>query len=215
MIRAASPARDRRPPQKGDQRRSALLQSLDDHLRESSLDSINIADISRRAGVTRSAFYFYFENKAAAVAALMEELYDEVFAVSKLLTSTAGTPSARIETMIVGLFEAMERHKRLFAAMLEARDTSQAVRDMWDADRLSFVAPLSEMIEAERAADRAPAGPDPVALATVLLELNDRALERVVRGSALSLEEQITAVTAIWLRTIYGTIDTDVVGLDG
>ena len=57
----------RRPPQKGDQRRSALLQSLDHHLQEGSLDSINIADISRRAGVTRSAFYFYFENKAAAV----------------------------------------------------------------------------------------------------------------------------------------------------
>ena len=111
MSRAGRRTRDRRPPQKGDQRRSALLQSLDHHLQESSLDSINIADISRRAGVTRSAFYFYFENKAAAVAALMEELYDEVFAVSRLLTSSAGTPSTRIETMILGLFEAMERHR--------------------------------------------------------------------------------------------------------
>jgi TetR/AcrR family transcriptional regulator, ethionamide resistance regulator len=214
MSRAAPTTRDRRPPQKGDQRRSALLQSLDHHLQESSLDSINIADISRRAGVTRSAFYFYFENKAAAVAALMEELYDEVFAVARLLTSTAGTPSTRIETMILGLFEAMERHKRLFAAMLEARATSEAVRDMWDADRLSFVAPLAEMIQGERDAGRAPDGPDPVALATVLLELNDRALERVVLGSSLTLDDQITAVTAIWLRTIYGTIDTDVVGVD-
>ena len=79
--------RDRRPPQKGDQRRSALLESLDQHLQESSFESVNIADISRRAGVTRSAFYFYFENKAAAVAALMEELYDEIFAVSRELTS--------------------------------------------------------------------------------------------------------------------------------
>ena len=86
----------RRPPQKGDQRRSALLQSLDHHLQEGSFDSINIADISRRAGVTRSAFYFYFENKAAAVAALMEELYDEVFAISRLLTSSEGTPETRI-----------------------------------------------------------------------------------------------------------------------
>ena len=59
---------------RGDQRRAALLESLDQLLQDedSSLDSINIADISRRAGVTRSAFYFYFDNKAAAVAALME-----------------------------------------------------------------------------------------------------------------------------------------------
>ena len=80
------------------------------------------------------------------------------------------------------------------------------VREMWDADRLSFVEPLAEMIRTERESGRAPAGPDPVVLATVLLELNDRALERVVRGGTLSVDEQVEAVTTIWLRTIYGTV---------
>ncbi len=205
MSRAGT--RDRRPPQKGDQRRSALLQSLDQHLQESSFESINIADISRRAGVTRSAFYFYFENKAAAVAALMEELYDEIFAVSRELTSLEGTPASRIGTMVAGLFDATRRHEHLFAAMLEARATSQPVREMWDADLLSFVEPLAEMIRAERKAGHAPDGPDPVALATMLLELNDRALERLVRGGSLDTDRQAEAVTAIWLRTIYGTVD--------
>jgi AcrR family transcriptional regulator len=204
MIRATTGTR--RPPQKGDQRRSALLQSLDQHLQEGSFDSVNIADISRRAGVTRSAFYFYFESKATAVAALMEELYDEVFAASRLLTSDEGTPSSRISTMVTSLFETMRRHEHLFAAMLEARATSETVREMWDSDRLSFVAPLAEMIRLERVSGAAPAGPDPVALATVLLELNDRALERVVRGGTLSIDEHAEAVTTIWLRTIYGTV---------
>ena len=72
---------------RGDKRRSALLESLDHHLRESSLESINIADISRRAGVTRSAFYFYFENKAAAVAALMERMVDDTFFVNDVFTT--------------------------------------------------------------------------------------------------------------------------------
>ena len=205
MSRAGT--RDRRPPQKGDQRRSALLQSLDQHLQESSFESINIADISRQAGVTRSAFYFYFENKATAVAALMEALYDEIFAVSRELTSLEGTPASRIGTMVSGLFEATRRHEHLFAAMLEARATSQAVREMWDADLLSFVEPLAEMIRAERKAGRAPDGPDPVALATMLLELNDRALERLVRGGSLDPDREAEAVTTIWLRTIYGTVD--------
>jgi AcrR family transcriptional regulator len=204
MTRATT--RDRRPPQKGDQRRSALLQSLDQHLQESSFDSINIADISRRAGVTRSAFYFYFENKATAVAALMEELYDEIAVVSRDLTSTASTPEARITSMVSGLFEATRRHEHLFAAMLEARATSQAVREMWDADLQSFVEPLAEMIRAERAAGRAPDGPEAVGLATTLLELNDRALERLVRGGTLTDAQQEEAVTAIWLRTIYGSV---------
>jgi AcrR family transcriptional regulator len=204
MTRATT--RDRRPPQKGDQRRSALLQSLDEHLQESSFDSINIADISRRAGVTRSAFYFYFENKAAAVAALMEELYDEIATVSRDLTSTDTTPEARITSMVSGLFEATRRHEHLFAAMLEARATSQAVREMWETDLQSFVEPVAEMIRAERRSGRAPDGPDPVGLATTLLELNDRALERLVRGGTLTQAQQEEAVTAIWLRTIYGSV---------
>ncbi len=62
------------------------------------------------------------------------------------------------------------------------------------------------MIRSERTAGRAPDGPDPVGLATMLLELNDRALERLVRGSTLTDEQQEEAVTAVWLRTIYGSV---------
>ena len=65
---------DRRQPQKSDLRRTAILESLDHHLRESGFDGLNIADVARRAGVTRSAFYIYFENKAAAVAALRDRV---------------------------------------------------------------------------------------------------------------------------------------------
>ena len=83
---------DRRQPQRSDQRRSAILESLDHHLKEFGFDAINIADVTGRAGVTRSAFYFYFENKAAAVAALLEPLYDDVFVATDILTSTAEPP---------------------------------------------------------------------------------------------------------------------------
>ena len=191
---------------KGDQRRGALLQSLDEHLQESSFESINIADISRRAGVTRSAFYFYFESKAAAVAALVATLYDEMAGVSEHLRSSTSTPEQRIDAFVTELFDVTERHRHLFVAMLEARGTSEAVREMWDADRVSFVEPLADMITAERDAGSAPTGPDPGALATMLLELNDRALERLVRGDSLTRDALAEAVSAIWLRTIYGEV---------
>ena len=61
--------------------------------------------------------------------------------------------------MLRGLFGAFDRHQHLFAAMLEARATSEAVREMWDADRQSFVAPLAEMIQGEREAGARRTGP--------------------------------------------------------
>lgn len=195
---------DRRQPHRSDQRRIAILESLDHHLQESSFESVNIADISRRAGVTRSAFYFYFENKAAAVAALMEQMYDDAFVATDLLTQAADEPARRIRTATDALFDTWERHRYLFQAMLEARASSAAVRELWDNDRESFVPPLAAMIEAERRAGRAADGPDPTVLATLLLEFNDRMLERLTVGGALTREQLKEGVVTIWLRTIYG-----------
>ena len=197
-------ATDRRPAARGDERRDALLRALDGHLQESSLESIKIADISRNAGVTRSAFYFYFESKAAAVAALMEQMYDESIAATAHLAG-AGTPADNIEATIRGLFAAWDRHQHLYRAMLEARATNTAVRDLWESDRESFVPAVAAMIEAERAAGRAPAGPDGEALAAILLELNDRMLERLTHGGGLPRDEQVAVVVHIWLSSIYGS----------
>jgi AcrR family transcriptional regulator len=192
-------------PARGDRRRSALLESLDHYLRESSLDSINIADISRRAGVTRSAFYFYFENKASAVAALMGEMYDESLVAAEALRAD-GTPAENIEAMVRGLFTTWEKHEHLFRASLDARATSATVRELWDSDRESFVPVVASMIESERASGAAPPGTDATALASVLLELNDRMLERLALGGRLDREQLVEAVVAVWLRTIYGEV---------
>jgi AcrR family transcriptional regulator len=190
---------------RGDRRRTALLESLDHHLREGSLDSINIADISRRAGVTRSAFYFYLENKASAVAALMEEMYDESLLAADQLRAD-GTPAENIDAMVRGLFSAWDKHEHLFRASLDARATSATVRELWDSDRESFVPVIASMIEAERASGAAPPGTDATALASVLLELNDRMLERLALGGPLEREQLVEAVVQVWLHTIYGEV---------
>jgi TetR/AcrR family transcriptional regulator, ethionamide resistance regulator len=190
---------------RGDRRRTALLEALDQHLREGSLDSINIADISRSAGVTRSAFYFYFDNKAAAVAALMNEMYDESAASADLLRGQ-GTPAERVGAMVRALFDSWGRHEHIYRAMFDARATSTTVRELWDSDRESFVPVIAQVIEDERAAGHAPAGHDAAHLASVLLELNDRMLERLALGGPLSPDQMVDAVVAIWVNTIYGEV---------
>ncbi|MEO3785535.1 TetR/AcrR family transcriptional regulator [Actinocorallia sp. B10E7] len=201
---------DRRPPGRGDQRREALLASLKEHLQESSLEAINIADIARRAGVTRSAFYFYFENKVHAVASLVGELYDDIRPAAAMLADREGSREWRIESVIRRLFEAVDEHRHIYRAVLETRAVNETIRSLWGADRQSFVEPVASMIRAEREAGNAPEGVSATALATVLLDLNDRALEHVVLGGPLSREQHIQALTTVWLRTIYGTVPNDI-----
>lgn len=200
---------DRRPPQRSDARRDAILDALERSLQESSLEEVNLTEIAGQAGVSRSAFYFYFENKAAAVAALMERMYDDTFFVTDVFTSVTDSPRTRVYTMLGGLFETWERHRHLFRARLEARGSSTAVREMWDSARESFVEPVAGMIRAERAAGRAPDGLDASLLASVLLEFNDRMLERLTLGGTLTRKQLMDGAAAIWLSTVYGVTSTE------
>ncbi|OBF13419.1 TetR/AcrR family transcriptional regulator [Mycobacterium sp. ACS4331] len=195
---------DRRAPQRSDQRREVLLDELETSLQEQSFDDINLAEVAERAGVSRSAFYFYFENKAAAVAALMERMVDDTFFVTDVFTMTDQSPESRVYNMLDGLFDTWERHRHMFAAMLEARGRSVPVREFWDEARLSFVDSVAQMIRSERAAGSAPEGIDPVVLATMLLEVNDRLLERLTFGGPLDRHQLAEGAAAIWLGSVYG-----------
>lgn len=197
-------ATDRRPRQRSDVRREAILDALDRWLQQSDLDTVNIAEIAREAGVGRSAFYFYFENKAAAVGALTERMITETFTVHDGFITGSADPADRIATMIDGLIATWQRHRHVFRAMLDARGASPAVREIWDNARESFVESIAEMIRAERLAGRARVGAQPVVLASLLLELNDRLLERLTRGGPLAVEQLRDGAVDIWLATIYG-----------
>ncbi len=105
-----------------------------------------------------------------------------------------------------GLFTAWERHEHIYRAMYDARATSSTVRELWDNDRESFVPVIAQVIEDERAAGHAPAGPAATHLASVLLELNDRMLERLALGGPLGRDDLVDAVVAVWVHTIYGEV---------
>ncbi len=196
---------DRRASGRGDTRRDALLAAFDELLREQSLDQVNVAEISNRAGVTRSAFYFYFENKAVAVLALMQGLYDAAAEANELLIKAEGDAETRIRSAITLLFDSVDQTPHTYRALLEARAASTGVRQMWDAGRADFAGVIAGMIGTERAAGRAIDGPDAAALASVLLDLNDHALERHSLGSGPPRAEHVDAITFLWLSSIYGT----------
>jgi AcrR family transcriptional regulator len=198
---------DRRAPHQGDLRRDALLRALDELLREGDLDSIAIADISARAGVTRSAFYFYFENKAACVAALGAQMYRKAIAAADHLLDERMPPLQRIRAMTEDMFAAWEGQHHLYRATLEASRTSSALRELWDAYRESFVEPITAMIDRERMAGRAPAGPDSATLAAVLLDLSDRTLERLTPDDQPATRRRADTLVAVWYRTIYAAVE--------
>jgi AcrR family transcriptional regulator len=196
---------DRRQPLRSDQRRNAILEALNQHLMDTGFDALSIAAVARQAGVGRSAFYFYFENKAAAVAALLEPMHEALSAANDILANTAKPPRARIHDTLDAVLTTAEEHRYLFQAMLEARGVSGAVRDLWDDARESFVPTVAEVITTERESGRAPDGTDPRVLASLLMEFNDRLIERLIIGGPLTRRQLLEGAEAMWMGAIYGT----------
>ncbi|GAB06972.1 TetR family transcriptional regulator [Gordonia amarae] len=194
---------DRRSPTRGDQRRANLLRALHELLQSRTFEQINIADITSAAGVSRSGFYFYFTDKAAAVAALAADMHSETIAATNLMFVRSASPRERIAGSIRATFASWEQHQQVFAAILAARQHNPEVREVWDAARTALVAPVAEMIDTDRAAGLAPDGPDSVTLATVLLELNERSLEQLGVGTGPGVAERIDTLIEVWSRSIY------------
>src|SRR5438093_2522588 len=184
---AMTAARDRARyvarPNRGDQRRTQLLGALEELLAVRPLAEIGIADISRAAGVTRSAFYFYFASKATAVAALLSDFRDEMEQAGEpWYEGSAGTPLERVQAAIDASVRLWRDHVNLLVAMLDGIAADPEVREIWESWTQGFVDQITARIVKDRDAGLARPASDPRALATVLMGATLYGMERDVRA---------------------------------
>src|ERR1700722_19737602 len=61
----------------GDEREQAILRTAEQLLAERSLAEISVDDLAQGAGLSRSAFYFYFASKDAVVLTLVDRMVQQ------------------------------------------------------------------------------------------------------------------------------------------
>ena len=196
-------ARDRRTaPGRGDERRDALMDALERQLRTRRLDEISVGDLSREAGVTRSAFYFYFDSKASAVLSVLAAFEEEAELSAEELVSGAGTLRERVTRVLDRLAGRVDAAPHLYRAVVEVGRSDEGVRSVWDEDRRRLAAPIARWVEDERAAGRMPAGPDAGPLAAVLVRLNEDLMEYLAHHPESDRGPLVEALTEIWVRSL-------------
>lgn len=194
----------RRPPARGEQRRAALLSALEEQLRARPLAEVSVGSIAEAAGLGRSAFYFYFPTKEAAVAELLSELFDEMLGGAGDFLGHVGEPRDAVRSGLARVLAAWEEHRLLMRAMLDARDRDPAVRELWDRWLERFVEPLAVIVAEQRGGAATP-GPDVRELVRALIAMNERLMERYVRGPADDTDATMLCDTLahVWLASIY------------
>lgn len=193
---------------RGDDRRRALLAALKELLREHPFHDIEISHISQRAGVARSGFYFYFPTKGAAVAVLLESLFEQIMVSgTDWLARHDSQQAERFSGSMATHVALWDEHAHLLVAMFDAAGSDPDVRGSWDGWLDVQVDRLTEQIELERELGLAEPGVHAGTTAMLLLGMNVRALERHVRAVVAGdppAPELPAALAEVWVRTIYG-----------
>jgi AcrR family transcriptional regulator len=97
-----------------------MLAALHRLLQVQPFSDISIVDITRAAGVSRQAFYFYFPTKAAAVGELLADIYERVFQFAPWFDLRGVDSLAQLREGIEAAVSRWRSSAGLMAGMLDA-----------------------------------------------------------------------------------------------
>jgi TetR/AcrR family transcriptional regulator, ethionamide resistance regulator len=184
---------------------SAVLRATEQLLGEgASYADLNIEKIATRAGISRTAFYFYFADKRELLMRLAEEVTDELFAEADIWFSGLGDPREEIRDALINVARVYERHGTMLRAIIEVSTYDDEVGAFWRGIVTRFTGAAQRRIQSE-VETGASTVDDPAATAFALCWMIERVfyLELVQTGQ-VPKEDLVEAVVHIWMCTIYG-----------
>ncbi|HEX6391599.1 MAG TPA: TetR/AcrR family transcriptional regulator [Solirubrobacteraceae bacterium] len=186
---------------------TAVLEATEALLAEgTSYPELKIERIATRAGISRTAFYFYFKDKRELLMRLTEEVTDELFAAADLWFS--GPSDQALDEMrdalhqIAALYDV---HGTLLRAIVEVSTYDEEFAQFWRGLTQRFADASTRRIEDEQKSGRAPEF-DAAAASFALTWMTERTFyQHFVQG--FERERVVDAVHGIWVRAIYGRVD--------
>jgi len=198
-------------PQSGTGKRAQVQQavlSATEELLEAgcSFQDLKIERIATAAGISRTAFYFYFKDKRELLMRLTEDITGELYGhADAWFSGNDGKPEDQVHEALEAIAELYFEHGSLLRAIVELSTYDEEVAMFWRALLQRFADATRSRIEAEQEAGRAPAMPA-AATAFALVWMTERTFyQQLVQGSPSTQEELVAALDGIWLRSVYGT----------
>jgi AcrR family transcriptional regulator len=164
---------------------------------------LNIERIATRAGISRTAFYFYFRDKRELLMRLTEDVNELLYEQADIWFSGAGEPEPEMREALTNIAALYAEHGVLLRAIVEVSTYDDEVAQFWRGLLGRFVDASRRRIETEREADRSVAG-HPHATAFALCWMTERTMyQHLVQGEPMAREEMVDALVGIWLRSVY------------
>ena len=177
---------------------ASVLRATEELLEEGhSYADLNVERIASRAGISRTAFYFYFRDKRELLMRLTADVSELLYAEAEQWFAGGEDDPAPALHKIGALYR---EHAALLRAIVEVSTYDEEVATFWRALVGRFVAATRARLEADGAA----AGPAE-ATAFALVWMTERSFHQLtVQDEPVPREELVEALAGIWRRTVFG-----------
>ena len=185
---------------------AAVLAATEALLAEgASYSDLNIERIATRAGISRTAFYFYFRDKRELLMRLTEEVNELLYQQADIWFSGAGEPEPEMREALTNIAALYAAHGVLLRAIVEVSTYDEEVAQFWRGMLGRFVDASRRRIELEHEAGRAVVE-HPQATAFALCWMTERAMyQHLVQAGPFPADDLVDALVGIWLRSVYGS----------
>lgn len=211
------PSVTRKPQRTRADRRNQILQRMleatEAMLEEGeSFTELSVERLVGKAGISRSTFYVYFEDKGDLLRALSGDVMIQLLEAAELWW-TAPPDAGRdvIRRSMAEVVRTYVPHATLMAAVVDSAPYDVAVREQFHGLMGRYQTAIAQHIRAGQADGSVQAGLPPEETAALLSWMAERALYQIVRTVEESqLEPFVEALTSIVWNTLYaGVRDED------
>jgi AcrR family transcriptional regulator len=166
---------------------------------------LGVERIATRAGISRTAFYFYFRDKRDLLMRLTETVSEQLYQQADIWFSGEGDPEQTLREALANIAALYDEHSVLLRAMIEVAASDEEVGTFWRRVVRGFVDATRRRIEDEHAAGRAAPG-DPATTAFVLCWMVERVFyEHLANAGAPDAGALVDALSRVWMRSVYET----------
>jgi AcrR family transcriptional regulator len=170
-----------------------------------SYPELGIERIATRAGISRTAFYFYFHDKREVLLRLADDVADRLYGEADIWFSGQGDAEDELRQAIGNVARLYREHGAVLRAIVEGATFDEEIARFWHTILARFVDATRQRIEAEQRAGRA-AATQGAATAFALCWMTERVFhQQIVQDEPLATGELVDALAGVWVRGVYGT----------
>lgn len=169
-----------------------------------SWSDLGVERIATTAGISRTAFYFYFADKRELLIRLTENINELLYQEADRWFSGQAEAEPEIRDALGKIAALYDEHMPLLRVIVEVSTYDDEIATVWRSLIGRFVDATRERIEAEQAAGHAPPYPAH-ATAFGLVWMCERTLyELEVQEVPFARDEALDALVGLWMRAVYG-----------